>query len=62
VWAAIATTASVIWWAFVYSGIEENPLYGLAYPLGAALMLYIFATAIMRGRKVTWKGRSYVAK
>jgi len=61
-WAAVATAASVIWWAFVYNSIDENPLYGLAYPLGAALMLYIFATAIMRGRRVTWKGRSYVAK
>ncbi len=58
-WAAIAAAATLLWWIVVYVQIEESPLYSLAYPLGAAVLLYIFATAIVRGRRVTWKGRTY---
>ncbi len=58
-WAVIAVTATLLWWVVVYAQVGESPLYALLYPLGAAVLLYIFATAIIRGRRVTWKGRTY---
>jgi len=61
-WAAISTVATVVWWLVVYITIKENPVFALIYPLGALVLLYIFVTAVMRGRRVTWKGRTYVAE
>jgi chlorobactene glucosyltransferase len=61
-WAVISTAATLIWWIVVYVTIGENPLYALAYPLGALVLLYIFFTAVIRGRRVTWKGRTYIAQ
>lgn len=61
-WAVISTAATLIWWIVVYVTTGENPLYALAYPLGALVLLYIFVTAVMRGRRVTWKGRTYIAR
>ena len=60
-WAALATGATTLWWAAVYLAIDESPAYALAWPLGAAVLLYIFVTAIARGERVTWKGRAYRA-
>ncbi len=62
VWASIAAIATLLWWVITYIQIGESPLYALAYPLGAALLLYIFASAIVRGRRVTWKGRTYISR
>ncbi|MEO8909733.1 MAG: glycosyltransferase family 2 protein [Gemmatimonadaceae bacterium] len=61
-WAAIAVGATLAWWILVYVTVRENPLYALAYPLGAIMLLYIFVTAVIRGRRVTWKGRTYIAR
>ena len=61
-WATIATGATLVWWIVVYVTIGENPLYALAYPLGALVLLYIFVTAVLRGRRVTWKGRTYISQ
>jgi hypothetical protein len=61
-WATIASVATLLWWIVVYVTIGENPLYALAYPLGALVLLYIFVTAVMRGRRVSWKGRTYIAE
>jgi chlorobactene glucosyltransferase len=61
-WATIASVATLLWWIVVYVIIRENPLYALTYPLGALVLLYIFVTAVMRGRRVTWKGRTYIAE
>ena len=57
-WATIATIATLLWWIVVYVTIGESPLYALVYPLGALVLLYIFVTAVIRGRRVTWKGRT----
>ena len=62
VWAVIATTATLVWWIGFYAQTGESPLYALAYPLGAAVLLYLFSRAIVRGRRVTWKGRTYVSR
>jgi chlorobactene glucosyltransferase len=61
-WAVISCGATLLWWIVVYATVDENPLYALAYPLGALVMLYIFVTAIIRGRRVTWKGRTYISQ
>ena len=61
-WAAIACGATLIWWIVAYSTIGETPLYAIGYPLGALMLLYIFFTAVIRGRRVTWKGRTYISQ
>ena len=61
-WAAISCAATLTWWVVVYATIRENPLYALAYPLGALVLLYIFLTAVIRGRRVSWKGRTYISQ
>jgi hypothetical protein len=61
-WAVISCAATLIWWIVVYVTTGESPLYALAYPLGALMLLYIFVTAVIRGRRVTWKGRTYIAQ
>jgi chlorobactene glucosyltransferase len=61
-WATICTAATLVWWLVVYVTIGENPFYALAYPLGALVLLYIFVTAVIRGRRVTWKGRTYISQ
>lgn len=62
VWAAISGSVTLLWWILVYVTVRENPLYALAYPLGALVLLYIFLTAVIRGRRVTWKGRTYISQ
>ena len=62
VWAAISASATLLWWILVYVTVRENPLYAVAYPLGALVLLYIFLTAVIRGRRVTWKGRTYISQ
>jgi chlorobactene glucosyltransferase len=61
-WATIASIATLLWWIVVYITIGESPFYALTYPLGALVLLYIFVTAVMRGRRVTWKGRTYLSE
>jgi len=61
-WAIISCGATLLWWIVVYLTIEENPLYSLAYPLGALVLLYIFVSSVIRGRRVTWKRRTYISQ
>jgi chlorobactene glucosyltransferase len=61
-WALVCTVLLLAWWTTVYVGAERlSPLYALTFPLGAAVVLYIIVRAILRGRRVEWKGRSYQA-
>jgi hypothetical protein len=62
IWAGISSAATLLWWVVAYATIRENPLYALAYPLGALVLLYIFVSAVIRGRQVTWKGRTYISQ
>lgn len=61
-WALIATTAILLWWLVVYAQTGESPLYAFLFPLGALMLLYLFSRAILRGRQVTWKGRTYISQ
>ncbi|HEX6058704.1 MAG TPA: hypothetical protein VFZ11_06765, partial [Gemmatimonadaceae bacterium] len=59
-WATTAIAGSLGWWAWTYARLGLSPLWALLYPLGAAMMLRIVLEAIVRGRRVVWKGREYV--
>jgi chlorobactene glucosyltransferase len=59
--AAIAATAlSAGFWVLISLGMEIPGWYGLGYPLGAAMALFIVARSTWRaGRRVEWRGRVY---
>jgi chlorobactene glucosyltransferase len=61
-WARVCTGALAVWWALIYvRAFRQSPLYLLALPLGAIIVLFIVARATVRGRGVEWKGRRYQA-
>ncbi len=61
-WALLCTAIMLIWWGAVYGiAIRTTPLYALAFPLGAVVVTYIIARALVRGKRVEWKGREYRA-
>jgi chlorobactene glucosyltransferase len=61
-WSAICAGASVVWWTLIYRGFQQRVWYALLTPLAAAMLLFIIARAIVRGRRVGWKGREYLAR
>jgi chlorobactene glucosyltransferase len=57
---AIATAASAVFWTLICIGMKIPPFYGLGYPLGSVIGLYIALRSTWRGaRKVEWRGRVY---
>ena len=57
---AAAVGTSLLFWMGFGLGMRIPARYSLAYPLGAALMMYIIARSTWRGgRKIEWKGRVY---
>lgn len=61
-WLVVTMVALIAAWAAVYARAGRSPFYALTFPLGAAVLLWIFLGAIVRGRRVAWKGREYVAR
>ena len=60
--ALAAIGLSVVFWTLICYGMRIPPVYGLGYPLGAAMALFIVARSTWRGaRKVVWRGRTYRA-
>jgi hypothetical protein len=60
-WALLATGVMIVFWALMYAAVAGfSPLYAFTFPLGAAVVLYIILRAMLRGRRVVWKGRGYV--
>jgi chlorobactene glucosyltransferase len=58
--AALATAFAVAYWSLISFGMQAPLWYGLCYPMGAAMTLYILARSTWRGRrKVEWRGRVY---
>jgi chlorobactene glucosyltransferase len=58
--AVVATALSAIFWMLISYGMKIPPWYGLLYPVGALVALYIAARSIRRGaRRVEWRGRMY---
>ncbi len=61
--ALLASTLSAVFWMLITHGMQIPAWYGLAYPLGALLALYIILRSTWRGgRRVEWKGRTYQDK
>ena len=57
---ALATLLSAFFWMLICYGMAIPPVYGLGYPLGAFMALYIVARSTWRGsRTVEWRGRVY---
>jgi len=59
-WSALTAGMSVVLFSLFGARMGAPPWYGLLYPLGAAVGMYIFLRAWRRGRRVEWKGRAYV--
>jgi chlorobactene glucosyltransferase len=58
-----ATVLSAAFWAILCWGMRIPPLYGLGYPLGVTMALYIILRSTWRGgRRVEWRGRVYSDK
>lgn len=58
--ALVATALSAVFWMLISHGMQIPAWYGLAYPLGALMALYIILRSIWRGgRRVEWRGRVY---
>jgi len=58
---AAATLVLMMGWGLIYAAFGVSLLFGVLYPVGATVLLYIVIMAIARGRRVVWKGRSYRA-
>ncbi len=61
VWAAWITGISAVFWGLGNRRVGAPSWYGLLYPLGAAMGLYIFLRSWLRGSRIEWKGREYGA-
>ena len=61
--AAAATLLSAVFWMLINFGMKIPVWYGLLYPVGALVALYIAARSTWRGtRRVEWRGRVYGGK
>jgi len=65
-WSIITTVATFIWWVQVYVrapvvGPARALRFAAIYPLGSLILAYIIVRAVIRGRRVEWRGREYVA-
>lgn len=58
--ALIATGFAMLFWCFLSFGMQMPMAYGLLYPLGAVMALFIVLRSTLRGgRRVEWRGRIY---
>ena len=62
VWSAASAAANLVWWTLIYRGFRQRIWYALLAPVGAAMLLFIITRAVIRGRRVGWKGREYLAR
>jgi chlorobactene glucosyltransferase len=58
-WSGAATGLSVLIWSSVSALMRSSPLFGLLYPLGSTIGLFIFLKSWLRGTRIRWKGRDY---
>jgi chlorobactene glucosyltransferase len=61
-WSAIVVATMIIFWAIVYRFLGEPVWYAVVYPIGLALLFYIAAGSVARGRRVEWKDRAYLSR
>jgi hypothetical protein len=61
--ALAASGLSALFWMLICHGMGIPALYGIGYPLGALMALYIILRSTWRGgRRVEWRGRVYIDK
>ena len=54
--ALLATAFAAAFWMLICHGMQIPAVYGLAYPLGALMALYIILRSTWRGgRRVEWR-------
>jgi len=58
-WASATVILSLAFWMGVSARMGVPAPYGLLYPLGAAVVVFIQLRAWARGSRVEWKGREY---
>lgn len=61
-WSAASVLASLAFWVAVYAYMRQRVAWALLYPLGSAAVLYIVLRAVVRGRRIEWKERTYVTQ
>jgi len=55
-----AAVSATLFWIVVTTGMRIPPWYGVGYPLGVVMSVYIVTRSIARGsRRVEWRGRVY---
>jgi len=59
VWSGGAVLISIVLWASFTRQMHGPAVYGLTYPVGATVAMYIVLRAWIRGARVEWKGREY---
>jgi chlorobactene glucosyltransferase len=58
--ALTASGVAALFWMLICYGMQIPPAFGLGYPIGALLTLYIVLRSTWRGkRRVEWRGRVY---
>lgn len=58
--AVVATGFCMAFWALFDAGFGVSPVYALTYPLGQAVIAWIFLRSTIRGeRRIEWRGRTY---
>lgn len=62
VWSAAVCGVSAVFWGLLYAWLQQPIWYAALYPLGSAVLLIIAGGAVLRGRRVEWKAREYVAR
>jgi chlorobactene glucosyltransferase len=60
--ALFAWAFSAAFWMLITFGMQIPVVYGMAYPAGALMALYIVLRSTWRGRRVEWRGRIYKNK
>ena len=58
-WGVIATAAALLFWVGALQRLRAPLRYALAFPLGGAVTGFVILRSAVRGRRVSWKGRTY---
>jgi chlorobactene glucosyltransferase len=61
IWSSLSAAAAVGFWAALYKFMKQSAWYALLYPLGYSVLAYIALRAVVRGNRVQWKRRAYMA-
>jgi hypothetical protein len=59
-WAPWAIGLSAGFWAIISAGLKVPLWYGMTYPIGVLMLVYLVLRSGFRGRrKIEWRGRTY---